>query len=117
MRHDGEHFVNIDGIAVRYRDEGTGPPVLLIHGLGVPMETWTYTIPALAAARRVLAFDVPGHGRSSMPRDGAYYTWDGVGRFVRHFLEWLDVTGPLAVIGHSMGGLIAAQFPSHGWAW
>lgn len=102
--------VSIDGLDVSYRDTGQGPPLLLIHGLGVPTETWADTIPALAASRRVVAFDLPGFGRSSVPEDSAMFTPQAMADFVHRFLSAAGISGPVEVVGHSLGGLIAAQF-------
>jgi pimeloyl-ACP methyl ester carboxylesterase len=49
---------------VRYRDAGEGPPIVLVHGLGVSADYWWRNGPPLAAAgHRVLAPDLPGFGR------------------------------------------------------
>ena len=65
------HSVEVDGAAVNYVDigEGRGTPVLLVHGLGGQWQNWLENIPRIAQERRVLAPDLPGHGRSELPRD------------------------------------------------
>ncbi len=51
------------------RDEGEGPPLLLLHGVGGTHTIWNDVIPALSPRFRVLAPDLRGHGRSVMPRE------------------------------------------------
>ncbi len=77
-----------------------GPPVLLIHGVGLRAEAWGGQIDALAGHYRVCAVDLPGHGESgrlSGPANLATFT-DAITDIV---------TGPALVIGHSFGAMIA----------
>src|SRR5271166_3374560 len=59
--------IEVGGRRLRYLDlgEGGGVPVLLVHGFGADLNTWMFTQPALAAGRRVVALDLPGHGGSA----------------------------------------------------
>src|SRR5713226_875551 len=59
--------VEFAGRRLRYLElgEGDGVPVLLLHGFGADLNTWMFTQPALAAGRRVIALDLPGHGGSA----------------------------------------------------
>jgi len=108
------HRLDVDGSSVNYVDigEGDSPPVLLVHGLGGQWQNWLENIPRIARERRVLALDLPGHGRSEMPREKI--TIQGYGRAVDGFLERLGV-GRAHVVGNSMGGFVsselAIQFP------
>lgn len=54
------------------RDEGTGPPIVLLHGLGADHTVWNAVIPHLVSRFRVLAPDLRGHGRSEVPDDSTY---------------------------------------------
>ena len=58
------------GARIRYLAGGSGPPVVLVHGLGGTTSNWRLIAPALARERRVLVPDLPGHGRSG-PLGGA----------------------------------------------
>ncbi|MDM7930360.1 alpha/beta fold hydrolase [Tabrizicola sp.] len=93
-----------DGQAVHVIDEGAGPPVLLLHGVGLRAEVWEPQIAALGASHRVIAADLPGHGTSA-PLPGTPALPDYVGWAAR-LITALDL-GPVAVAGHSMGALIA----------
>lgn len=108
-----DRYLNVDGLRVRYWDAGAGPPLLLIHGLAVPIESWRHTIPALAEHYRVIAPDIPGFGDSSLPDprwlEGGQ-PWEAVGGLLRQLLGDLGVTEPASVVGHSMGGLVAVRY-------
>ncbi len=89
---------------IAWREAGRGPPVLLIHGVGLNAEAWEPQILALSARRRVIAADMPGHGQSDPPPDGA-----GLNAYVTAMADLIDALGlsPVPVVGHSMGALIA----------
>lgn len=93
-----------DGGRVRVLSAGNGPPVLLIHGVGLRAEVWGPQIDALSATHKVLAVDMPGHGESDPLPSGAslpdFVAW------AARVVEGLAL-GPIAVAGHSMGALIA----------
>ncbi len=99
------HYLSVNGVKVRYLEEGTGPTILFIHGFGVTAETWRHNIPAFESKFRVLAPDLIGHGRSERPEDASYSMRSYV-EFLQSFLKLLDVRDYIA-LGHSMGGLIA----------
>jgi 3-oxoadipate enol-lactonase len=84
------------------------PAVLLLHGLGADGTSWTLQLPALAEAGfRPIAPDAPGFGQSRY--DGRGWTVRGVAAQLAAMLEELH-TGPVHVVGLSMGGVIAQQF-------
>src|SRR5438445_7141112 len=72
-RQSGEHaraqprdlYVEMDGANLRYRDEGKGAAVVLVHGWTLDLEMWDPQAAALAAAYRVIRFDRRGFGLSS----------------------------------------------------
>ncbi|AUX42823.1 uncharacterized protein SOCE26_042580 [Sorangium cellulosum] len=81
-----------------------GRPVVLVHGLSDSCRTWNRLAPALAAGRRVVALDLPGHGQSARP-DAPYK----VGWYAGVVAEWIRALGldDFDLIGHSFGGSIA----------
>lgn len=85
--------------------DGTGAPIILLHGFGGDHQTWLNIQTGLAPRRRTLAFDLPGHGRAlDWPRIGNA----GVSaKAVVQSLETLDLA-PVHLVGHSMGGAVAA---------
>jgi pimeloyl-ACP methyl ester carboxylesterase len=60
--------VSMHGHDVAFRSGGTGPVILLAHGMAGSSSTWRHVMPALAEHFTVVAPDVPGHGASAKPR-------------------------------------------------
>jgi pimeloyl-ACP methyl ester carboxylesterase len=86
---------------------GHGPPVVLIHGVGLNASIWEAQVAALAEHRQVVAYDMLGHGMSTDP--------PGVrklGDFVDQLAVLLDALSMdrAALVGFSMGGLVARAF-------
>jgi len=99
--------IEVAGRRLRYLElgEGDGIPVLLVHGFGADLNTWMFTHPALAAGRRVVALDLPGHGGSA--KDIGAGDPDSLTDAVESALGALDID-QVHLVGHSMGGAIAA---------
>src|SRR5262245_26961034 len=55
-------FVEVDGLRVHYRDEGQGPPLVLLHGSNSSLFTWEGWTRELSRSFRVISLDLPGHG-------------------------------------------------------
>src|SRR3954447_11590854 len=86
---------------------GTGPELLLLHGLGCDHTTWEPVIAALSRRYTVIAPDLLGHGRSAKPR--ADYSLGGYANGMRGLLAVLGID-KVTVVGHSFGGGVAMQF-------
>jgi pimeloyl-ACP methyl ester carboxylesterase len=86
---------------------GSGPAILLIHGIGDSSDTWRPVFDQLAQHHTVIAPDLLGHGRSEKPR--ADYSIAGYANGMRDLLSVLDIDR-VTVVGHSLGGGVAAQF-------
>ncbi len=100
-----EGNVYVAGDRIRYRIDGDGPPIVLLHGLGAALELWEPVVPRLEGFR-VIRLDHPGSGRSSDPRalpSVADYAATALGA-----LECLDVDSA-AVAGLSFGGMVAQE--------
>jgi pimeloyl-ACP methyl ester carboxylesterase len=99
--------IELHGQAVTYRQMGSGPALVLIHGITSSSRTWRQVMPTLAEHYTVIAPDLLGHGRSAKPRGD--YSLGAYASGVRDLLVALDI--PRAtVVGHSLGGGIALQF-------
>src|SRR6266567_4526836 len=99
--------ITVDGTALRYIDEGRGPPVVFLHGLGASMYAWRKNLaPVAAAGYRVIAFDNRGFGFSDKPATG--YDNASYARLTMALLDSLHLPDAV-LIGHSMGGAIAAE--------
>jgi pimeloyl-ACP methyl ester carboxylesterase len=104
-----EHLrtIELEGASVNCVDAGEGEPVIMVHGLGGCWQNWLENILALTTAgHRVVALDLPGFGRSPMPR------WEiSIPRYAEMLDELraeLDLEGA-TLVGNSMGGFIAAE--------
>jgi pimeloyl-ACP methyl ester carboxylesterase len=86
---------------------GSGPVLLLIHGIGDSSDTWSGLIPSLAKDHTVIVPDLLGHGRSDKPR--ADYSVAAYANAMRDLLSVLEVERA-TVVGHSLGGGVAMQF-------
>ena len=100
-------FVTIHGHRRAYVRAGSGPVVLLLHGLGCDHTTWDSVIESLSRRYTVIAPDLLGHGESDKPR--ADYSVGGYANGMRDLLTVLGID-KVTVIGHSFGGGVAMQF-------
>jgi pimeloyl-ACP methyl ester carboxylesterase len=84
-------------------------PIVLLHGVGGTLASWDDVGPAVAAAtgRTVYAYDARGHGASSWP--GAY-SFELMRDDLLGLVAALEVSGPVDVVGHSMGGVVGLLF-------
>ena len=99
-------FIDVDGARIHYLDEGSGPPLLLIHGLAGQMRHFTHSLlDLLKSDYRVVIVDRPGSGYSTRPPQ-ASAAIDAQARTIAHFAKALGLERPL-VVGHSLGGAIA----------
>ena len=105
-----ERRLRLNGVSTAVLEGGDGPPVVLLHGPGEYGAKWSLVIPNLVATHRVIAPDLPGHGASEVvdsPVD------------VERILAWLDdliectCPTPPTLVGHILGGAIAARFASN----
>ncbi len=99
-------FVEIDGVHVRYREAGSGPAVVLVHGYSASSDSWLGVIPAVAVGHRVIAVDLKGFGWTSRP-DGDYSP-AAQAKLVWAVLDKLGVTD-VAIVGHSWGSSVALE--------
>lgn len=100
-------FFQHNDVNLFYTDQGTGTPILLLHGWACDSHDWSYQIPFLLSRKfRVIALDQRGHGRSSVPSVENYDLRTFVGDAVA-LLKHLE-TGPVILIGHSMGSIISS---------
>jgi pimeloyl-ACP methyl ester carboxylesterase len=87
---------------------GTGPVVVLTHGFAASSHMFATTVPALASDHTVIAWDMPGHGRSDSPDDPSQYS---VKAFLEEMLSLVDDTGAdrAVFLGHSLGGYLSLE--------
>src|SRR3954471_8757411 len=101
------HHVDLHGHRVTYRTAGSGPVVLLVHGVAGTSEQWAEVAPVLAEEFTIVAPDLLGHGQSAKPV-GDY----SLGAYAVSLRDLLVVLGHrrATIVGHSLGGGIAMQF-------
>ena len=102
-----EH-VTVHGHRRTYVRAGSGPVVLLLHGLGCDHTTWAPVIDSLSRTHTVIAPDLLGHGSSDKPR--ADYSVGGYANGMRDLLTVLGID-TATVVGHSFGGGVAITTP------
>jgi pimeloyl-ACP methyl ester carboxylesterase len=102
--------IDVGGAELFFTDSGVapgqdGPPLLLVHGWTCDSHDWAFQLDEFSAGHRVLAVDLRGHGRSSVPATD--YT---VPRHAADLARLLELLGldPVIAIGHSLGGSVAA---------
>ena len=104
--------IDIDDIAVRWEEYGTGAPVIFIHGIPTSPALWRHVIPLVEGAR-ALAWEMPGYGESWRQRGDI-----SVKSQAGYLLSWMDRVGleRAVLVGHDLGGgvaqIAAARGPS-----
>ena len=86
---------------------GSGPAIVLVHGLGGSFINWMVVAPELAKSGRVLALDLPGFGRS--PPEGRSVSIRAQVGAVTKFIQHVVADGPCTLVGNSMGGMISSM--------
>lgn len=100
--------VQANGIELHYLQVGSGPDVIMLHGLTGNLAVWHFTaIPALREHYRITTFDLRGHGRSEMPTTG--YTTRSMAEDLRGLMDALGIEHA-HLVGHSLGADVALHF-------
>jgi pimeloyl-ACP methyl ester carboxylesterase len=102
-----ERQLDLAGVSTSVLEGGNGPPIVLLHGPGESAAKWMRVLPGLVTTHRVVAPDLPAHGSSDVPEGELD---------ADHVLAWLaelierTCPSPPALVGHVLGGAIAARF-------
>ena len=104
-------FMMMDGATVHYRDEGSGYPVVLIHGMSSSLHTWQWWTDIMKKQYRVIRMDLPGFGLTGPTTDNVY-TIPYYESFIARFLDSLGVK-ECYMVGNSLGGLITWNYALH----
>lgn len=102
MDADAEHTLDLDGVRHRWLERGGGPAVVLVHGIPTSPELWRHVIPEVEGAR-LLAWEMPGYGRSAAQGVGRDISVKAQARYLR---RWLSEIGcrRAVLVGHDLGG-------------
>jgi pimeloyl-ACP methyl ester carboxylesterase len=103
----------VSAVDLNHHRVGSGPPLVLIHGIGSRWQMWDPVLRQLASERDVIALDLPGFGASPMPPPGTPPGLESLTRLVGEFLDGLGVQQP-HVAGNSLGGWIALELAKQG---
>lgn len=99
-------FIEVDGARLHYLDRGTGPAIVMVHGLGGQMGNFSHSLlDRLAGDFRVILVDRPGSGYSTRPAT-ASASLRAQGDIIAGFIRALGLEKPL-LVGHSLGGAIS----------
>ena len=105
---DTSKWVEVDGLPVHYKEQGTGPALLLLHNTGMWHGVWDDWVPLLAGRFRVISPDLPGFGATG-PTAAEDYSMETLTDFVGGFLDALSLS-EAHIAGLSLGGQLA-------WRW
>lgn len=106
MSMNGQEIM-VAGIPLRYRQAGSGPPLVLLHGAGDNGFDWEWVMPTLAQSHQVYAPDMPGYGGPAVP--SAPISVEFFPRCIGTLLDTLELTS-VVLVGHSLGGLGALRY-------
>lgn len=107
--NEESEFMDVAGMRVHFRDEGSGDNVLLLlHGIGASLHTWDGWIRPLENDHRILRVDLPGFGLTGPDPDGDY-SIQGYVDFLDEFLDKLGIQS-IDITGNSLGGQIAWNY-------
>ncbi len=98
-------FATVNGLKLYYEDTGKGMPLLLLHGFGRTASDWKPYTPELAKYNRVIAIDLPGHGRSDYMDTTDIYLHKRAAEYIIGLLNALHIDS-VNILGHSSGGFI-----------
>ncbi|MGR6924162.1 alpha/beta fold hydrolase [[Actinomadura] parvosata] len=104
---------SLAAMELAFERRGTGAPLILVHGIGHHWQGWLPVLDRLAAARTVIAVDLPGFGVSPELPPDIPYTAESLADAVESFCARLGIRDP-AVAGNSLGGYVALELASRG---
>ena len=106
-----KRFVHVGETRVAYRDDGNGPPLLLLHGCPFSSFVWRNVLPALAERHRCIAPDLLGLGDTeTLP--GADWSLPAQEQMILGLLDALNIEAA-SVVGHDHGGAVAQMLAAH----
>jgi pimeloyl-ACP methyl ester carboxylesterase len=98
-------LLTIGKTKIYYEESGTGTPLLLLHGFGRTADDWKPFVNSFAGSHRVIALDLPGHGRSSLMDSSKDYLHKKAATLILSFLDSLKLK-EVNVVGFSGGAFI-----------
>ena len=107
QEHVTQQHVTVLGSSMAYREQGSGAPIVLVHGNPLSSHVWRHVLPELAGSGRLLAPDLIGMGNSGKPAISYRFA-----DHARYFETWLDALElqDVVLIGHDWGGVLALDW-------
>jgi len=100
---------DVNNATYHYTDQGSGQPVILLHGFMGSILNWDTITPILERHNRVIAIDILGHGRSASPANFRRYSIEETASDIAALLETLNAKS-INLVGYSMGARVALYF-------
>lgn len=105
------HFMSVDGLEVHYKDEGSGTPIILLHGTSASLHTWDgWTKELTINNYRVIRMDLPAFGITGANKDNLY-DLPSYSKFLTDFVNQLELD-KFILAGNSLGGSISWHYTS-----
>lgn len=108
QKYPDKKYVQIDGVSLRYEQEGIGRPLIFVHGFLTYSYLWRNVTPGLTFGNTVYSLDLMGFGLSEKPQDKTY----SVDLYVEQLGKFLDnfhIENPI-LVGHDAGGAIVTLY-------
>lgn len=99
-------FIRINALKYFYREQGTGAPLVFLHGFTGSSYNWLQFLDIFSDQFHVVLLDLPGHGRTSSPADPERYSMDLVSHDLITIFQALNLSN-VNLLGYSMGGRLA----------
>jgi pimeloyl-ACP methyl ester carboxylesterase len=101
-------FVQVEDLTIHYEIKGNGKPLIILHGMGNNSQSWKKQLKGLSEQYTVIAWDAPGYGLSSDPKE-ELKEFKQFADVLKGFIENLGYESVI-LLGHSMGSAIALNF-------
>lgn len=101
------YTIDFKNSTIRFKDEGKGPVIVLLHGYLESLEIWSLFSAELAESCRVVSIDIPGHGKSGI--FGKVHTMELLAQTIKSVMDHLN-TDKYFMVGHSLGGYVTLAF-------
>lgn len=107
---DASRYIDINGQEVHFKDEGSGPILILLHGTAASLHTWDGWVAELKDSFRIIRMDLPAYGLTG-PSKNKSYSIREYEKFISAFTKELGID-TFHLAGNSLGGRIAWSFAS-----
>src|SRR5687767_10038664 len=101
-------YLSVQDLSIHYEIEGKGKPVIILHGMGNNSQSWKKQLAGLSENNTVIAWDAPGYGKSSDPKE-ELTEFSQFADILKGFVKALNYKS-VTLLGHSMGSAIALDF-------